>query len=75
MLGRALRREPKLGQALKNLRRQGPFARGTRVKHKKFGMGTVMRREGDGPNAKLSVYFKSHGLKKLVLGYANLVEV
>ena len=75
MLGRALRREPKLGQALKNLRRQGPFARGTRVKHKKFGVGTVMRREGDGPNAKLSVYFKSHGLKKLVAGYANLVEV
>ncbi len=69
------RHAPKLGQALKELRRQGPFARGTRVRHQKFGIGVVERREGEGPNAKLSVYFKNYGLKKLVAGYANLREV
>ena len=67
--------KPRLGQALKTLRRQGPFASGTRVRHKKFGIGVVRRREGEGPTAKLSVYFKNHGMKKLVAGYANLSEI
>lgn len=66
---------PKLGQALKTLHRQGPFASGTRVRHKKFGVGVVRRREGEGPTAKLSVYFKNYGMKKLVAGYANLLEI
>ncbi len=73
--GRARRSEPKLGQALKTLRGRGPFASGTRVRHEKFGVGVVKRREGEGPTAKLSVYFKNHGLKKLVAGYANLLEI
>ena len=72
---RRRRAEPKLGQALKTLRGQGPFARGTRVKHKKFGVGVVRRREGEGPRAKLIVYFENYGLRKLVAGYANLLEV
>ena len=72
---RRRRAEPKLGQALKTLRGQGPFACGTRVRHKKFGVGVVRRREGEGPRAKLTVYFKNHGLRKLVAGYANLIEV
>ena len=72
---RSRRSKPRLGQALKTLRRQGPFASGTRVRHKKFGVGVVRRREGEGPTAKLSVYFKNHGMKKLVAGYANLSEV
>ena len=72
---RSRRSKPRLGQALKTLRRQGPFASGTRVRHKKFGIGVVRRREGEGPTAKLSVYFKNHGMKKLVVGYANLSEI
>ncbi len=67
--------KPKLGRALETLRCQGPFARGTRVRHAKFGVGVVQRREGEGPTAKLSVYFKGFGMKKLVAGYANLMEV
>lgn len=67
--------KPKLGQALKTLRSQGRFASGTRVRHEKFGVGVVQRREGEGRTAKLSVYFKGHGMKKLVAGYANLIEV
>ena len=66
---------PKLGQAAKELKRQGPFAAGARVRHPKFGVGVVQRRDGDGPGAKLSVYFRDHGLRKLVAGYAQLQEV
>lgn len=66
---------PKLGQALKTLRKQGEFPKGTRVRHKKFGVGVVQRREGEGAQAKLSIYFRNHGMKKLVAGYANLQVV
>ena len=68
-------RKPKLGQAAKELKRRGPFAAGTRVRHPKFGVGVVQRRDGDGPGAKLSVYFRDYGLRKLVAGYAKLQEV
>lgn len=68
-------RKPKLGQAAKELKRQGPFAAGARVRHPKFGVGVVQRRDGDGPGAKLSVYFRDYGLRKLVAGYAKLQEV
>ena len=69
------RATPRLGQALKELRKQGPFARGTRVRHQKFGIGVVERRDGEGPSAKLSVHFRNHGLKRLVAGYADLQEL
>lgn len=68
-------RKPKLGQAAKELKRRGPFAAGTRVRHPKFGVGVVQRRDGDGPGAKLSVYFRDYGMRKLVAGYAKLQEV
>lgn len=66
---------PKLGQALKTLRQQGEFPKGTRVRHKKFGVGVVQRREGEGAHAKLLIYFRNYGMKKLVAGYANLQVV
>ncbi len=46
--------------------------RGTRVKHPKYGEGTVVSREGDGPDAKLTVQFTRHGVKKLVEKFAQL---
>jgi len=45
---------------------------GTVVEHPKYGTGTVVRREGDGPDAKLTVLFPGYGLKKLVERYAGL---
>jgi DNA helicase II / ATP-dependent DNA helicase PcrA len=45
---------------------------GTVVEHAKYGTGTVIRREGDGPDAKLTVLFPGYGLKKLVERYAGL---
>jgi DNA helicase-2/ATP-dependent DNA helicase PcrA len=45
---------------------------GTTVEHPKYGRGTVLRREGDGEDAKLTVMFPGHGLKKLIAKYAQL---
>jgi DNA helicase-2/ATP-dependent DNA helicase PcrA len=45
---------------------------GERVKHPKWGVGTVLRREGDGADAKLTVSFPGYGLKKLVARFAVL---
>ena len=51
---------------------RGPFRPGTKVRHAKFGVGTVMRLEGEGENQKLSINFAGYGLKKVVLKYAGL---
>jgi DNA helicase-2/ATP-dependent DNA helicase PcrA len=48
------------------------FRPGQRVRHPKYGEGTVYRREGDGENAKITVQFPRFGLKKLVEKYAQL---
>jgi DNA helicase-2/ATP-dependent DNA helicase PcrA len=45
---------------------------GATVEHPKYGTGTVVRREGDGEDAKITVQFSRHGLKKLVEKYAGL---
>jgi DNA helicase-2/ATP-dependent DNA helicase PcrA len=45
---------------------------GMTVEHPKYGVGTVVRREGEGEDAKLTVSFPGHGLKKLVEKYAGL---
>ncbi len=48
------------------------FRPGQRVKHPKYGEGTVFQREGDGEDAKITVQFPRFGLKKLVEKYAQL---
>ena len=48
------------------------FRPGQRVRHPKYGEGTVYRREGDGEDAKITVQFSRFGLKKLVEKYAQL---
>ncbi|MGA9352389.1 MAG: UvrD-helicase domain-containing protein [Terriglobales bacterium] len=51
------------------------FRPGQKVKHPKYGEGTVYRREGDGEDAKITVQFPRFGLKKLVEKYAQLEGV
>ena len=46
--------------------------RGSRVRHPKYGEGVIALREGDGPDAKLTVQFQQHGVKKLVEKFAQL---
>jgi DNA helicase-2/ATP-dependent DNA helicase PcrA len=48
------------------------FRPGQRVRHPKYGEGTVYKREGDGEDAKITVQFPGFGLKKLVEKYAQL---
>jgi DNA helicase-2/ATP-dependent DNA helicase PcrA len=50
----------------------GGFAPGTHVKHAKYGRGLVLRREGTGDAAKLTVSFPGFGQKKLIEKYAGL---
>ena len=47
-------------------RRPAGFRAGAMIRHPKYGRGTVLRREGDGEDAKLTVSFPGYGLKKLV---------
>ncbi len=51
-----------------------PFGPGSSVRHPKYGRGTVMRREGDGEDAKLTISFPGFGLKKLIQKYAGITE-
>lgn len=53
----------------------GGFKSGTRVRHAKFGVGTVLRIEGEGEMAKLTVSFPGFGLKKMVEKFAALTAV
>ena len=48
------------------------FKPGQHVRHPKYGEGIVYRREGEGPDAKITVQFQGFGLKKLVEKYAQL---
>ena len=48
------------------------FKPGQKVRHPKYGEGTVYHREGDGEEAKITVQFPRFGLKKLVEKYAQL---
>jgi DNA helicase-2/ATP-dependent DNA helicase PcrA len=48
---------------------------GQRVRHSKYGEGTVVMREGEGEDAKLTVLFGRHGMKKLMEKFANLEKI
>jgi DNA helicase-2/ATP-dependent DNA helicase PcrA len=45
---------------------------GSTVEHVRYGRGTVLRLEGSGDDAKVTVSFPGYGLKKLVAKYAGI---
>jgi len=45
---------------------------GTRVGHMRFGQGTIVSLEGQGPDMKAEIDFDSAGVKKLLLRFAKL---
>ena len=49
-----------------------PARSGQVVHHPKYGRGTVLRREGDGEDAKLTISFPGYGLKKIIEKYAGI---
>jgi len=62
---RAASAQPQGGASLK---------RGQRVRHEQFGVGTILTMEGEGPDAKLTVYFDRAGSKKFIAKYAKLTK-
>ena len=51
------------------------FALGQRVRHAKFGEGTIINLEGSGEHSRLQVAFQGQGIKWLVAAYARLETV
>ena len=51
---------------------RNPYRIGARVRHGKYGVGTILRREASRGDVKLTVQFSGHGLKKLMMKYAGL---
>ncbi len=51
---------------------KAPFGPGASIRHPRYGQGIVLRREGEGDEAKLTVQFAGHGLKKLIQKYAGI---
>jgi DNA helicase-2/ATP-dependent DNA helicase PcrA len=47
---------------------------GQTVKHPKYGTGIVVRREGEGDDAKITVSFPRYGLKKLIEKFSGLTN-
>ncbi len=54
------------------VKRPGSQHVGSLVQHPKYGRGTVLRQEGDGEDAKLTISFPGYGLKKLIAKLAGL---
>jgi len=50
------------------------FRGGERVKHPKFGTGTVVGLSGEGARTEITVVFESAGAKRLLLKYASLAR-
>ena len=48
---------------------------GQRVRHPKFGEGTIVNLEGSGEHSRLQVAFNGQGIKWLVAAYARLETV
>jgi DNA helicase II / ATP-dependent DNA helicase PcrA len=58
-----------------NARSAAGLTKGSRVLHGKYGEGTVILREGDGEDAKLTVHFARFGVKKLIEKFAQLQKI
>ena len=51
------------------------FKQGIYVRHPKFGVGHIVRCEGEGDESKLTINFPGYGMKKMVQKFAGLERV
>ena len=51
------------------------FRQGVYVRHPRFGIGHIVRCEGEGDESKLTINFPGHGMKKMVQKFAGLEKV
>ena len=63
---------PALRAPAPTVKKPGGIRSGSQIEHPKYGRGTVVRKEGEGDDAKLTVSFPGHGLKKLVQKFAGI---
>lgn len=56
----------------RNMGSNDNLAEGDRVKHERFGSGTIISIEGEAPNSTATVEFEKEGRKKLLLRFAKL---
>jgi len=64
--------QPKVVQMPPRPQARKKFGPGSEVDHPKYGRGKVLRREGDGDDAKLTILFPGHGMKKIIEKFAGL---
>lgn len=53
----------------------GRLVEGTKIEHQRFGVGTVLKLEGSGENAKATVLFVNSGTKQLLLKFAKFTII
>lgn len=53
----------------------GRLLEGTKIEHQRFGVGTVLKLEGSGENAKATVQFVNSGTKQLLLKFAKFTII
>ena len=53
----------------------GRLVEGTKIEHQRFGVGTVLKLEGSGENAKATVQFVNSGTKQLLLKFAKFTII
>jgi DNA helicase-2/ATP-dependent DNA helicase PcrA len=67
--------DPSAIRAMHTEGQRAELKRGARVRHEQFGEGTILTMEGNGPDAKLTVYFDRAGSKKFIAKYARLTRI
>lgn len=53
----------------------GRLVEGAKIEHQRFGVGTVLKLEGSGENAKVTVQFVNSGTKQLLLKFAKFTII
>ncbi|HOJ77389.1 MAG TPA: hypothetical protein PL158_04730, partial [Bacillota bacterium] len=74
--GQGIKRQlPSESKSQSSLLHPDEIVTGCKVKHSKWGIGTVVTKHGEGPEAQVRVAFPDLGIKTLILAYANLEKV
>jgi DNA helicase-2/ATP-dependent DNA helicase PcrA len=71
---RGIERRPGLGRG-ESPRQSARWKLGSKVRHAKYGIGTILECEDDGEDSKLTISFPGYGRKKMVERFAGLERV
>ncbi|MCG3171899.1 MAG: ATP-dependent DNA helicase PcrA [Myxococcota bacterium] len=65
--------EPGVRPSRAERRDGGAWSPGSRVRHSKYGVGEIHERAGEGPEAKVKVYFPGEGIKTIIARFLTPV--